>query len=249
MSNLPTWLTSILPPLREPIVLSMAGDEFKLTAPSGETSTFTTLVEVRDALGNEDVKIEPEVFVANGDDADGLNMGLIFSISEHFSGTILGMTDEERLDGLERAYAYSQDCAKTYEAEPNSFLNSYNFLDAHPAFWTTRHGDFDWDTAGHGQRIDHMVMKDDAGNVVIALETGAHVEPAMDSHYHDYRLDVYAATFEEAYVKLAAAVHKFFAPDGEDRGDVEHDKPAWVEELEVRVAEARAHAAEELSTP
>jgi hypothetical protein len=50
---------------------------------------------------------------------------------------------------------------------------------------------------------------------VIYLETGSHLNKVEDGgklyqeHYHDYRLDVWANTFEQAFIKLAAMVYKF----------------------------------------
>lgn len=50
---------------------------------------------------------------------------------------------------------------------------------------------------------------------MIYLETGSHLNKVEDGgklyqeHYHDYRLDVWADTFEQAFIKLAAMVLSF----------------------------------------
>lgn len=69
---------------------------------------------------------------------------------------------------------------------------------------------------GHCQNVYHGAYNDeDDGKLVIYLETGSHLNKVEDGgklyqeHYHDYRLDVWADTFEQAFIKLAAMVYKF----------------------------------------
>ena len=87
---------------------------------------------------------------------------------------------------------------------------------------------------------------------MIYLETGSHLNKVEDGgklyqeHYHDYRLDVWANTFEQAFIKLAAKVYKFFDHQGVERPNVPHIKPAWVLELDERIAEFKKWKNEEL---
>lgn len=94
-------------------------------------------------------------------------------------------------------------------------------------------------------------MEDD-GRLVIYLETGSHLNKVEDGsklyqeHYHDYRLDVWADTFEQAFIELAAMVYKFFDHQGIERLDVPHIEPAWVLELQESMKELKKWKEEEL---
>ena len=65
------------------------------------------------------------------------------------------------------------------------------------------------------------------------------------AHYHDYRLDVWADTFEQAFIELAAMVHKFFDHQGVERPDVPHVKPAWALELQEIITDVEKWKDEE----
>lgn len=249
---LPAWLTEFLPEVTEPHVVSLGPDKtLILTAPDGTITPYPGPAEVSDATRGLDLAIEREVYEAYGEDPD-MTLGIFFPTGRNLSGMLMAFSDKDRLHLLESAYSAALEATIRYEADPTSFYAAYDFIDSHPAFWTCEDGGWFWRTSGHCARVDQMVMRVDREEdnaeaypqgYVIALETGAHVGPdehtgvehAYTAHYHDYRLDVYALTFEEAYVKLAALVHKFFNPDGTERPDVAHDKPEWVEELERRV--------------
>lgn len=70
------------------------------------------------------------------------------------------------------------------------------------------------------------------GKLVIYLETGSHLNKVQDDgnlyeeHYHDYRLDIWADTFEQAFIELVPMVYKFFDHQGVERLDALHIKPA-----------------------
>jgi hypothetical protein len=87
-------------------------------------------------------------------------------------------------------------------------------MDKHPMFWyQTEHGS--WvDEYGHSTLSTDVFMVD--GKVRIGLEGGSTV-PRTTHHYHDYKLDVYADTFEEAYIAFAAKIHQHHDLDGTDR--------------------------------
>ena len=247
VTALPTWLEAELPPLKEPSILTVEGDELIVTAPDGTRTVHSDLRAVQQAKGADDLKIMPEVYAKFGE--EGLDdFALFFPVSKNFSGMLMSYTDEDRRASLERDFAYSLECAEAYAADPEDFLKAYNFIDHHPAFWL-RHSDWHWSTASHCERLSHYVTKAD-GELVIGFETGSHVPgdehtEGFTTHYHDYRLDVYADSFEHAYIKLAAAVAKFFAPDGSEYEDVEHEVPEWIRTVQERAAEAERLAAED----
>lgn len=127
-----------------------------------------------------------------------------------------------------------------YEKNPNDFYTAWLWLDSHPAFWFRDKKDStDWVTRSIS-KVEVMLTKDDNGNTVVMLEHGAAVKPERVMHYHDLRLDVYAATYEEAIVKLAALVNKFFNYDGSEKENVEYVKSALEVKLDEAIAEYEA---------
>jgi hypothetical protein len=178
---------------------------------------------------------------------------------------LMSHTDIDRLHSLEDDYKDFLELDAQWRDDPNDFLKAWNWLDRHPAFWVrsfkTLPSDDDWnddflwlwETSGHCQKIEVAPFNDDNGELVISLETGEHVPSEEQhvvidgerrwvslpstywNHYHDYRLDTYAATFEEAIIRLAGAVDRFFNTDGTEKPDVDHEVPRWVTELQKRV--------------
>jgi len=134
-------------------------------------------------------------------------------------------------------YSFLQ-TAKTYLEESSDFLRSYQFLRMHPAFWTrpdAERNPYYWNTDGGVSSASLSVTQDDKGNVVICLEHGAAVPPERTMRYHDPRLDVYAPTFEQAIIDLAAETHKYFALDGDERPDVDYTPQPWEVEVAKRL--------------
>jgi hypothetical protein len=123
-----------------------------------------------------------------------------------------------------------------YEKNPDNFRTAWNWLDRHPAFWSHRsEDDFYWSTENNS-RIWMGVSANREGNTVIMLEHGAAVRDSRTHHYHDLRLDIYAPTYEEAIIQLAAKVYQFFEVDGSERKDVEYEKSELEITLEEKVA-------------
>lgn len=253
--SLPAWLEAALPTPSTPAVLDLEDGKLMLTLPTGEKTEHADLASVAGQYGNYDLKITHAVNALVDEDdrlnADDEDPFFFYPVSKNFSGSLMSYTDAHRRGNLERAYVYARERQDAYFAAPDNFYNAYHFVDSHPVFWTHIDG-FDWATEGHCEKVNAYVMKHE-GEVVVALETGAHVPNddvhtnsyAYTTHFHDYRLDVYGATFEEAFGKLAERVAYFFAPDGTELENRPHDKPAWVEKLEERVAEAEASLADE----
>jgi hypothetical protein len=128
--------------------------------------------------------------------------------------------------------------AKAWLAKQDDLLLAYSFLELHPAFWSRsasqieRHP-HEWKMeSGLGSLWTGLSRKDDGENVIM-FEIGAAVEPARVMHYHDTRLDVWAPTFENAYVQLAQKVHQYFYLDGDSRPDAPYTPQDW----EVEVAD------------
>jgi hypothetical protein len=134
---------------------------------------------------------------------------------------------------LDLQYKYFKKLAKKYFKDRKNFYNAYHFLAQHPVFWSL-HGELPqskmlfWETDYGFDKMWHTVYRDRTGKVIHLLEHG----PYMDSEEeitgvkqiipcripsHDIRLDVIGNTYEEAIIKLAKRVHKFYDLNGEER--------------------------------
>jgi hypothetical protein len=125
-----------------------------------------------------------------------------------------------------------------YEKNPNDFVTAYNWVDYHPAFWTRYTADSNhWNIANNSKVWVGVGVHEDSRKPYIMLEHGAAVPDERTSTYHDLRLDVYEDTYEEAFIALAAKVHKFFDVDGSERPDVDYKKSNLEKLLEEAVAD------------
>lgn len=178
--------------------------------------------------------IDPNAF----EDSDGrYTMLSVPTERKSFSRALISSTkeDSEWLDKHDY-YRFLKKTVK-YETNPNDFITAFYWLNAHPAFWwRSREDQTYWIKEGNS-KITVDIDKDDNGQVWVMLEHGSAVEPARTQHYHDLRLDIYAHTYEQAIIELAAKVHKFFHVDGSGREDVQYEKSQLELTLEERVKE------------
>ena len=253
--KLPDWLLENIPSIQEPATLSLREDKLVITYPDDTETIHNTLKEVQHQTHKvkcTDIKILPEVYWHFGEDKE---QGMLsFKTSEHLFSMLLSYSDQDRFNSLKSSLQIAIENEELYLENPTDFFTAYHYIDTHPAFWTVM-GELPswyWATEGHCQRISHWVYKDDEnGQLKICLETGSHVNKITDSvkiyqeHYHDYRLDVCADTFEQAFIKLAALLYKFFDNQGIERAEVEHQKPMWVLELEQQFTEFKKWQADD----
>lgn len=123
-------------------------------------------------------------------------------------------------DALLRArYSRWLELVESYEDDPEDFVNSFNFVSRHPAFWTRRADEptYSWKTSEHHLKLWFQVSTDARGNTQFLFETGGHVEPHYLDTYHDTRLDTVSSSYEEGIVKLANSTRKLFNSDGTAR--------------------------------
>lgn len=205
--------------------------------------TFASLEAGYDYVKNElhgDVKFTGDVEEAFGKE----NTMLMTVPSVHngrtYTRMLISHTDRDSEYLQKSDYLNFLRTTLEYEKTPDDFYLSWNWLNNHPAFWVRYSKNLEEWITSTISKIEVMVTKDDNGNTVVMLEHGAAVAPERLQHYHDLRLDVYAKTYEEAIVKLAALVHKFFNYDGSEKENVEYVKSALEVKLDEAIAEYEA---------
>jgi len=203
---------------------------------------YTDIVKAYDYVGNilkGDVVFSGDLKAITGSDRNSLvTVPTKDTNGREFHRLLLSHTDDDEIYLAKSSYLYWLESTLAYEANPNDFMTAWYWVDSHPAFWSRyKEGSNDW-SMNNNSNVWVGVTAKDTGETVIMLETGAAIEPARTSHYHDLRLDVYAPTYEEAFVKLAALVHKFFDIDGSERENVSYEKSKLELLLDERMKEA-----------
>lgn len=129
--------------------------------------------------------------------------------------------------------------ATKYLENPNDFLNAWEFLDTHPYGWYRLNKDTtDWIMNELVSRMGVAPYLDDkTQTVVFMVESGATYPPERTNRYHDLRLDVYAPSYEQGIIDMAAKVHKFFYLDGSERENVQYEKSKLELLLDERLAD------------
>lgn len=147
---------------------------------------------------------------------------------------------DSRRSSLEYNYVMFQKYAEAYLKNPTDFELAYTFVDHHPAFWIKEYlpkdlahdaetpKTFDWKTGSHAMSL-WCVPSFNNGKTTWMMEAGQHT-PDYRSHYHDFNLDVYAETVEEAFIIMAEKLNKFFNLDGTNREETE-DEPSELRDM------------------
>lgn len=198
----------------------------------GEWFDIAELYEaIHDA--DEDVEFDDSVLEAPGVSGAG---GLLFlRISGQKNGRILVSKVDHRSLEHNRYFQFLK-LAKTWLIDTSNWVMAYQFIAAHPAFWhrvQPERLEHQWTLEDGHKGLWVCATTNDDGDPVVMLEHGSSVAPKHDHHYHDLRLDVWAPSFEDAYVQFAEKVHKFFALDGEERPGIEYTKS----KLEIQLDE------------
>lgn len=261
MANLPEWLDALIPELTLPVNLKYADGKYYAHYPEGKdyptsaiSNPFNTFPEVY-----ESVKIESGYAVVFDESLPEMKDLLIDGLITIDSGDgwgrlFISSTEANSLNILENFYSSWITFAENeYLQHTDDFLCSYYFVDRHPAFWTRdkayaekakgKVGWHDhWTTTGHTKRINHSVVfsENSPTRVSFNVETGPHISPEYVMHSCDLRLEVYGESYEEAIIKLAEKIHKFYNLDGSARENVEYEKSPLEKLLIERLASSRA---------
>lgn len=257
MAHLPEWLDALIPELTLPVKLKYVDGKYYAHYPDGKEYPDYTLSEPFDSFEEsyDSVKGESGLTVTFDDSLpetiDLLFNGLITqNAGNGRSRAFISSTEADSLHLLEDSYkSWMKFAENEYLQHTDDFLCAYYFVDRHPCFWTrdqvksNRPGwDDNWRTYGYTQRIDHSVRfnADSSTRVTISFETGPHHAPDYRIHSCDLRLETYGESYEDAMIKLAAKIHKFYNLDGSPRENVEYEKSPLEKLLLERLAADRA---------
>lgn len=206
----------------------------------GEWESIEELADFIERDLKHDAKFHDSI-LGSPDVEDDLG-GMVFLKDKEDRGSsrmLLGPVDKRGL-AVYKYYSFLGG-AKAWLENQDDMVLAYSFLESHPAFWSRSRSQID--RFPHEWKMDQWLSgvwiglsRKENGENVIMLEHGAAVEPDRVMHYHDTRLDVWAPTFEEAYIQLAKNVHKYFYLDGEARPDIPYTPQDWEVEVADRLA-------------
>jgi hypothetical protein len=218
--SIPEWLSELLPEPREPNVISFENGVYTVTDPNGETSeTFENLEKAYDSIDDSTLTLFDES--VPDDNMDRMMYSVPHGKSNH-TRALFSNTEAEKIKDLEKTFNnWVKEGFKKYLNSPDDFMKSYRFLNNHPALWSnpkigTVKDPFFWSTDQgiKSLRIDPYAEE---GEVVFYGEMGARVLPEADHHYHDYRLDTTAKSYEELIIKMARALNEAYYEDGMEK--------------------------------
>jgi hypothetical protein len=196
----------------------------------GFISEWPDIADLYERIHEADEDVEFDASVLDAPGVKGV-MGLDMVSTEIPDSTnrrvLISKVDNQSLE--HNRYFQFLKLTKEWLVDTSNWVLAYQFIETHPAFWhrvQPERAEHLWSLEQGHKGMWVCVMTNDYGDPVVMLEHGQSVAPKHDHHYHDLRLDVWAPTFEDAYVQMARKVHKFFALDGEERPDVEYEKSA-----------------------
>lgn len=142
---------------------------------------------------------------------------------------LITMSDKEVFELKAMKYAHFLLLTEDYYNNPEDFFLSYRWVTNHPMFWSRHTAEStEWKTNYDEYWLE--INRNSSQELVYMLEAGPAYGTARVEHSHDLRLDVYAPSFEEAFIKLAALVDKFYDLEGNHKPNV-HYIPSELETL------------------
>lgn len=228
-----------IPEVEEPeVTISYDGESYRATWSNGD------YINGEDLVSNYDTVVEKTRnlrFDSSLPEYDPEMKEVIFMpVDEQGTGRILvASSDESRREYLEDSVKNFLSVLNDYIENPN-FYNSYRFIDFHPIFWRKAEPEdtlptWDWVTDSGCTQVEIFVYEETPGEIVVSLEAGPtwiadetaseidlYVKQSYYTTSHDYRLDAYASTYEEAIIKLAKNIYNYYNIDGTER-ELEYD--------------------------
>jgi hypothetical protein len=226
----------------KPVVTIKYNKEYGVFTADGMRERWDSIITAYDSLDKRNVDIEFDESIRESpevDDDSGLTMLGIKQKGTNFHRGLIGRVDSRPLD-FNTYYSFLL-VAKAWIADQDNWVLAYNFIQLHPVFWSCPRPEqypHQWDfDSGHGSLW--VAVSTNKDGPVVMMEHGSSVPPRHNHHYHDFRLDVWAPSFENGYVQMAQKVHKFFTLDGEERPDIEYQKTQLEVDIDDRLAAAR----------
>jgi len=271
--NIPDWLLGLLPPVQPPDVMFCQGDDIMLRRANGVVNLGTDFKEAY-AQANvltDNMEFDPEL-VDKYADGERLTDGFFFIPSDFGSQLIMATTDAEKLRRIEWTYEKWLKVYEQWRQDKTKFMSAYHMVSMHPAFWTranrikasdprwTPEELWEWNTGDYAGKmwIRPASSQQMPEEYYFMAEAGGHIANPERWHggklvqilgdytetYHDLRLDVYAKTYEGAFIEMALLVDKFFAPDGTERENVEYEKSPLERDLDKATEELEEYLAQ-----
>lgn len=206
-------------------------------------SESTDIVEIYHSVSSRDGDV---VFEGTYDDIPGVSMVgkiqptlFVNKPGERLGNMLISHTSVDSLYLSKDHYLEFLKTAETYLNDPEDFLSAWYFLASHPYAWYRYDAgdEYSWSTDELTSKIWVSPTKNDEGKLVFMMEAGGAVPPERTSHYHDLRLDVYADSYNEGIIQLAALVHKFYYLDGSERENVDYVKSQLEVTLESKMGD------------
>lgn len=257
--ELPKWLTDLLPEPALPAAIKYSDGKYFVHYPengeypeSAVSEAFDTISQAYESINIRET--DPIFDESLPELEDPHNRGGMIWVDSDlgpgFTSALISSTEGDHLRILKYHYNGWRESVPEYFAKPDDFLMAYYFLDSHPCFWTrqlTSSGEvrdpFGWKMSGHAMEFWSMPQfsKTSPTGVTFMMESAAHLAPSYIHHGRDLRMDVYGESYNDAIIKTAALIHKFFDLEGNERESVEYEKSQL--ELDLEDALARSNDA------
>lgn len=237
-AKLPNWLLAELPEIQEPARILFENSKFLI---EGEKVSFDFVTEAYDhALTLEKgVIFHDSVFTALAPEDKHIKSFLRIREDSGYYRFLMSRTDLKSFEVITKEYEMFLALAEKYDADPNNFENSYNFVVKHPALWlkvlpsdltVTLKGPVDsikairtedtltfhWAFENSKSLLVEPIFDKVWNNKGLfwSIEAGEHT-PKYVEHYYNPHLDAFGETIEEAYVVLASKMRYYFTLEGD----------------------------------
>lgn len=219
----PDWVT-FDDDTKEKLVISWDGSHYVIAGDTRKWETLATVVDEFSYLSllsdhggkHQDAHYTLDESIMDSPEVKSMNGAFV----ELHDGQAQPQSSITERDLAVYSYYCFLHSAKSWLENPDSLFHAFNFLDYHPAFWhRSRPEQYpnQWSTNELNGNIWQHVSRDEKGNTVVMLEHGRAFPNAYHHHSHDPALDIYAPSFDEAYIQLAKKVHAKFAINGVER--------------------------------
>lgn len=218
--NLPSWMDFPIP--QSPIFTIRQEAENFVIVETGEKfdNLVTAYDHVKDTLKGD--VVFDNITQGNLEQIGG---SIFMPIEDGISARMLiSHTDLDTIMLTKYRYYDFLKLDQRYHENVEDWVVAYSWLQSHPAFYHRQEeykNDWITDNGLKGMWVD--VYRDRKGNPVVGFEHGEWLEDDRTGvACHNYKLDSYGSTFEEAYIALAKKVDTHFDVEGNSKNvDVE----------------------------